>query len=129
MILRTGVDLVEISRFKHLKPEIRQRFIERIFIPEEIQEFGDSDQRLAAGFAAKEAASKALGCGIGPISWHEISLTHLPNGEPVIQFSGKAAALAAEMGLRQWSISISHSKTHAIAMVVALGVQDLDIKK
>jgi holo-[acyl-carrier protein] synthase len=124
MQLKTGVDLVEIARIKGLKAEIRKRFIERVFTPSEIAELGDSDQRLSACFAAKEAVSKALGCGIGPIGWQEIVLHHLPNGEPTILLFGKAAELAAHSGLTQWSISISHSKTHAIAMVVALGESD-----
>ena len=121
MLLKTGVDLVEIDRIKNLKPEIRQRFIERVFSPAERAELGDSSQRLSAGFAAKEAASKALGCGIGPVGWQEIVIHHLPSGEPTLLLYGSAAQQAAALGLTQWSLSISHTKTHAIAVVVALG--------
>jgi holo-[acyl-carrier protein] synthase len=121
MLLKTGVDLVEIDRLKNLKPEIRQRFIERVFTPGERAELGDSNQRLSAGFAAKEAVAKALGCGFGPIGWQEVAVHHLPSGEPTLLLYGKAAQLAAAQGLTQWSISISHSRTHAIAMVVGLG--------
>jgi len=124
MLLKTGVDLVEIERLKNLKPEIRQRFIQRVFTPGEIIELGDVNQRLSAGFAAKEAVAKALGCGIGPVGWQEIVIHHLPSGEPTLLLYGNAAQLAAELGLTQWSLSISHSKTHAIAMVVALGEPD-----
>ena len=121
MQLKTGVDLVEIKRITQLKAEIRQRFIERVFTPEEIAELGDTDQRLSAGFAAKEAVSKALGCGIGPVGWQEIVVHHLPSGEPTLLLYGNAARLASEAGLTHWSISLSHSKTVAIAMVVAMG--------
>jgi len=121
MQLKTGVDLVEIDRLKNLNPGIRQRFIERVFAPSEIAELGDSNQRLSAGFAAKEAVSKALGCGIGLVGWQEIVIHHLPSGEPTLFLYGNAARQAELLGLTQWSISISHSKTHAIAMVVALG--------
>ena len=123
--IRSGVDLVEITRLTELAPPIRRRFRERILTAEEQVELGEAPQHLAAAFAAKEAVSKALGCGIGPISWQDIRLKHLESGEPVIELTGKAAALAAEMVLTQWSISISHSKTHAIAMVIASGDCDL----
>ena len=124
MQLKTGVDLVEIARIKRLKTEIRKRFIQRVFTPSEIEELGDSDERLSGGFAAKEAVSKALGCGIGPIDWQDIVLHHLPDGQPTIMLFGNAARLADESGLTQWSISISPTKMHAIAMVVALGQAD-----
>ena len=124
IILRTGVDLVEIARLSYLDPPIYQRFRERILTADELVELGDQPQRLAAAFAVKEAVSKALGCGIGPISWQDIHLSHLPNGEPRVALSGDAAKVAEDMKLTQWSVSISHSRTHAVAMVVALGNSD-----
>jgi holo-[acyl-carrier protein] synthase len=124
MLLRTGIDLIEINRIEGLNPAIRRRFIERVFTPEEINELGDSNERLAGGFAVKEAVSKALGCGIGSISWHDIIIHHLPGGQPTLELTGNAANLAADLHLTQWSISISHSKSHAVASAVALGDEE-----
>jgi holo-[acyl-carrier protein] synthase len=124
MRLSTGIDLVEINRLEGLNPAIRQRFLKRIFTPEELVELGNSNERLAGGFAVKEAVSKALGCGIGSISWHEIIIHHLPGGQPTLELTGNAAETAARLHLTQWAISISHSKSHAVASAVALGIDD-----
>ncbi|MCE1253121.1 MAG: holo-ACP synthase [Anaerolineae bacterium] len=124
MILKTGIDLVEIERIAAINPAIRRRFIERIFTPAEQLELGDSNERLAGGFALKEAVSKALGCGIGPIRWHEINIHHNSAGAPQLILSGQAAILAAQQGLDTWSVSISHSRTHAVALAVAAGMGD-----
>jgi len=64
----SGIDLVEIARFRALNPAIRARFYQRVFTQEERTYAGASLQRAAGLFAAKEAAVKALGCGIGPVS-------------------------------------------------------------
>jgi len=67
--LTNGVDMVKIDRFEHLDPAIRARFINRVYTPNEIQLCANRNESLAGRFAAKEAVSKALGCGIGPIRW------------------------------------------------------------
>lgn len=126
--LRNGVDLVEVHRLAELKPAIRERFLKRVFTPLELLEADNSDQRLAGRFAAKEAVSKALGCGIGPISWQDIEVQNGPTGEPVLNLQGNARALASSQGLETWSISISHTKNYAVAMVVALG-PDSELEK
>ncbi|MCJ7623076.1 MAG: holo-ACP synthase [Anaerolineaceae bacterium] len=122
MMLRNGVDLVEVHRLAELKPGIRERFLKRVFTPLELLEADDSNQRLAGRFAVKEAVAKALGCGIGPISWQDIEVQNGPTGEPVLNLQGNARTLASSQGLEIWSISISHTKDYAVAMVVALGV-------
>ena len=121
MILRSGIDLVDIQRLEDINPAIRRRFIERIFNAQERSDLGDSNERLAGGFAVKEAVVKALGCGIGPVSWHEMIIHHNASGAPELELSGQAAAIAAGLGLNQWSISISHSRTHAIGLAIATG--------
>jgi len=125
-ILRTGVDLVEIDRLEKLNPSIRNRFLERVYTHEELDLVGlkgDHTQwaTLAGRFAAKEAVGKALGCGIGPVAWKEIEIIQGAQGEPVLKLHGKAGQMAAELGLDTWSVSISHSQTHAVAMVVVMG--------
>jgi holo-[acyl-carrier protein] synthase len=120
-ILRTGIDLVEIDRLSRLRPEIRLRFLERVFTPKELTEAGQSDASLAGRFAVKEAVSKALGTGIGRLGWRQIEVERGPQGEPVLLLHGKAKEEAERQGLTTWSISISHSQTYAVAVAVALG--------
>ena len=78
-------------------------------------------QCFAARFAAKEAAAKALGTGIGAVGWQEIEVLRGPNQEPTLHLHGAAEKLAAELGLETWSVSLSHTHEHAVALVVAVG--------
>jgi holo-[acyl-carrier protein] synthase len=119
--LHAGIDLVEIKRLAEINPAIRQRFLQRVFTPLELADACDSNIHLAGRFAAKEAAAKALETGIGVIRWQDIEIQRGPNGEPVLHLYGSAAALAEKQGLTTWSVSISHTQTHAVAMAVACG--------
>jgi len=119
--LRSGIDLIEIARLEEVRPAIRERFLARVYTPQELQDAGDSNLHLAGRFAAKEAVAKALGCGIGPISWQEIEIRRGPAGEPELVLYGKARQMADELGLTSWSVSISHTKVYALAMAVACG--------
>lgn len=121
MALRTGVDMIKISRLVEIQPAIKARFLSRVYTLTELEECQDLPQSLAGKFAAKEAVAKALGCGIGPVSWQEIEILHGPQGEPLLSLNGQAQVLALSQGLTEWSISISHTQEYAIAMVVALG--------
>jgi holo-[acyl-carrier protein] synthase len=124
MILRTGVDLVEIARFKQALERHGQRFLERVFTPKELDDVGNHAGRvasLAARFAAKEAVSKAFGTGIGQIYWREIEILRGPEREPVLRLHGNSVRLAEEQNLTTWSVSLSHTERYAIAMVVAVG--------
>jgi holo-[acyl-carrier protein] synthase len=120
MILRCGVDLVEIERFQ-MQPRLRERFLARIFTPAEIELCADKDQTFAGRFAVKEAVAKALGSGIGEISWQEIEVLADDQRAPLLVLHGKAAERAQALGLTQWSVSISHQSTLAVGMAVALG--------
>ncbi len=120
MKVASGIDLVEIERFRQLKPEILKRFYERVFTIKELGHIGSSFERAAGLFAAKEAIVKALGCGIGPVSWQEVEIQHQSEGSPVARLQGNAANLAQEKGISEISVSISHTKEHAIAMAVAI---------
>ncbi len=120
-VLRTGIDLVEIERFESVVQRYGVRFLERIFTPQELAEVGDNLASLAARFAAKEAVAKALGTGIGIVGWQEIEILRCASRQPDLRLSGAAASLAAELGLHTWSLSLSHSQTHAIAVVNAVG--------
>jgi holo-[acyl-carrier protein] synthase len=120
-ILRTGIDLIEISRLEELDPSIRQRFLERVFTTLELQQSAKSLPSLAGRFAAKEAVAKALGTGIGTVSWQEIEIGRGEQGEPLLHLSGRALEVARQLGLDTWSISITHNRTTAAAVAVAIG--------
>jgi holo-[acyl-carrier protein] synthase len=119
--LATGVDLVEIERLKEVIERHGERFLQRVFTPQELAEVGGNIASLAGRFAAKEAVSKALGTGIGPVSWREIEILRGSQREPVLRLYGSAAILAQQRELNQWSISLSHTEQYAIALAVAVG--------
>ena len=119
--LATGVDLVEINRLQEAIERHGDRFLQRIFTGQELQEVRGNLPSLAARFAAKEAVAKALGTGIGAVNWREVEVLRGAERQPVLRLHGAANHLADELGLQHWSLSLSHTFTHAIAMVVALG--------
>ena len=119
--LRTGVDLIEIDRFTSVYRRFDQRLLQRLFTPTELIENGVNMASLAARFAAKEAVAKAFGTGIGQITWHDIEICRGRSGEPVLQLHGAAQRMADEQHLNVWSLTLSHSQRHAIAVVVAIG--------
>ena len=125
MILRSGIDLIEIERVASALERHGERFLRRIYTPAELAECeGDMCQHapsLAARFAAKEATAKALGTGIGDVSWQEIEILHESNGQPVLNLYHQALELASSLGLISWSLSISHTHSHAVAVVIAIG--------
>ncbi len=120
-MLSAGVDLVEVERFRSAVERHGERFLGRIFTPAEREEVGGNIYSLAARFAAKEAVSKALGSGIGRVSWQEIEIRRGENRQPLLLLHGEARRLADELGLRHWSLSLSHTHTCAVALVVATG--------
>jgi holo-[acyl-carrier protein] synthase len=121
MNLYSGIDIVEISRMDEINPAIRQRFIARVYTPQEIAQAKNRTESLTGLFAAKEAVSKALGTGIGYVYWQDIEILHLPSGQPVVKLHGNAKLVADKKGLHTWSVSISHDRDKVVAMAVALG--------
>lgn len=121
MNLRTGVDLIELERIGQIIQRYGSRFLERVFTAQELAEVGESTASLAVRFAAKEAVAKALGTGIGDVGWQEIEVLRGPARQPRLQLSGRAAVRADQLELDQWSLSLTHNQSHAIALVVAIG--------
>jgi len=119
--LATGIDLLEIERLKDAIGTHGERFLQRIFTPRELEANAKKVESLAGRFAAKEAVAKALGCGIGDVSWKEIEVLRAESGAPELVLHGAAEQLANEQGLTSWSLSISHSQSHAVSMAVAIG--------
>jgi holo-[acyl-carrier-protein] synthase len=120
-MLRCGVDLVKIARMESVSPAILARFIQRIYTETERAQSNGKIEQLAGLFAAKEAASKALGTGIGKVAWQDIEVLHKPSGEPTLYLHGNAKMLADRLGLEEWAVSISNENGMAIASVVAMG--------
>ncbi len=124
MILRTGVDLIEIERMRQAIERHGERFLRRVFTAGELAHCAGRAESLAARFAAKEAGAKALQSGIWRqgIGWTDIEvLRDEISGAPALRLHNAAAQLAATHGLTEWSVSLSHDRTHAIAFVVAMG--------
>jgi holo-[acyl-carrier protein] synthase len=120
MNLSSGIDLIEIDRIREAIERHGDKFINRIFTESEQRECGGRDASLAARFAAKEATAKALGCGIGDVSWLEIEVVGDENHAPHLVLHGAAQKMAKDLGLSTWSLSLSHTHEHAIAFVVAM---------
>jgi holo-[acyl-carrier protein] synthase len=121
MILRTGVDLIEISRVEEVITRHGKHYLERIYTSAELEQCGKNVESLAGRFAAKEAVAKALGTGIGDVTWKDIEILGDEQNAPMLQLYGMAEQTAKQLGLSTWSVSISHSMSHAVAFAAALG--------
>ena len=126
MIIGTGVDLAEIDRIQAAleDPRSGRRFRDRVFTKNEIA-YCEKRRRgkyesYAGRFAAKEAVMKALGRGWGAkVRWLDIEVVRARSGKPDIALHDKTAGLAAELGIRRWALSITHTKQHGLAYVIA----------
>jgi holo-[acyl-carrier protein] synthase len=120
-ILRSGIDIIEIERIEKSIHLHGDRFLRRIFTRQEIMECQGRIESLAARFAAKEAAVKALGTGIGKISWLDLEILRNTENQPVLLLHGAANQQAKKLKLTLWTVSLSHNHDNAIAVVVASG--------
>jgi len=122
MVIGVGTDLIEIARISHSIDRFGDRFLHRVFTPREIaycRSKKNAAESFAARFAAKEAAAKALGTGISRgVSWLELEVVRLPSGQPTLSLSGRAAQCATRLGVARASLSLTHSKDFALAVVV-----------
>jgi holo-[acyl-carrier protein] synthase len=115
-IVGTGIDLCEVDRIaRAMASGHGQRFRDRVYTEREIA----YAERYAARFAAKEAGMKALGTGwSGGLGWHDLEVANLPSGRPTLRLHGKAAEIAERMGVRNISLSLTHTAQQAMAMVI-----------
>lgn len=124
MIKGIGTDIVEIERIeKALK---KRGFLERYFTKEEIllyQEQGYKAQTIAANFAGKEAAAKAMGTGFSGFSAIDLEVLRDEKGAPFLKIHGKCSELVEAMGIKRFHISLSHSEEYATAFVLAEGIE------
>src|SRR5215467_2461969 len=119
MIVGTGVDITEVPRIKAALERFGDRFLRRVFTPDEAKyclSKVNAAERLAARFAAKEAGMKAIGTGLRHgITWRDVEVVRLPGQRPNLKFHGKAAEFAERLGCKRTHLSLSHTKEHAIA--------------
>jgi len=122
MIFGVGTDLLDIRRIEKALQRT-PRLSERILTAAELKQFQGSRQQarfLAKRFAAKEAAVKALGTGIGRgISWQHFEISHDELGRPLLTLSGNARKRSDAMGVGAFHLSYSDEQDQVIAFVVA----------
>jgi holo-[acyl-carrier protein] synthase len=118
MTLASGVDIIEISRVKLVLERYGQRFLDRVYTAGEIAYCRGRPSNLAARFAAKEATMKALGTGVRGVNWKDIEVVRQESGAPSVLLHGRGKSRAERLGVRDISLSLSHSRDYAVAFVV-----------
>lgn len=115
-MLEAGVDIIEIERIEGTLARHGQRFLDRVYTEMEQRQCRGRAESLAARFAAKEATFKVLGRRFG---WREIEVRRQPGGKPILAFHGRAKERADRLRVKECSVSLSHSRGNAVAIVVA----------
>lgn len=122
MVVGIGTDLTEIVRIERSVARFGTRFLERVFTPGEIaycQQKKAAAESFAARFAAKEAGAKALGTGISQgVGWRDFEVIRARSGKPSLVLHGRAAELGAALGVRGITLSLTHTREMALAVVV-----------
>ncbi len=119
MLTGLGVDIIEVSRIKKALDRWGERFLKRVFTPEEKRysmRKAFPEQSLAARFAAKEAVMKALGTGLsGGIAWTDVEIVNNSFGKPEVKLGREISNLIGEKNVK---ISLSHTREFAVAFAV-----------
>ena len=116
-MINVGIDIIEIKRIQNVKSKYPNRFLKKIFTENEIIYCRNRSSQLAARFAAKEAMMKALGTGIRGVSWKDVEVIRYRGQAPQIKLSGRGKKVGERIGLKNTSLSISHSREYAVACV------------
>jgi len=123
MVVGVGTDIIENQRIERSIARFGDAFLQRVFTPGEVaycQAKKNFAESFAARFAAKEAGAKALGTGISRgVSWREIEVTRKPGQRPELHLTGRAKEIADGLGVRRLSLSLTHSRDVAMAVVIA----------
>ncbi|HTP34597.1 MAG TPA: holo-[acyl-carrier-protein] synthase [Candidatus Acidoferrales bacterium] len=122
MIVGTGVDLAEVRRIRASIERFGVRFTERVYTPGEIayvDRKANRFERYAARFAAKEAGMKAIGTGWKRgVRWQDFEVANLPTGKPTLLLHGVAAQVALRLGVKNISLSMTHTAELGMAHVI-----------
>jgi holo-[acyl-carrier protein] synthase len=128
MILH-GIDIIEIERIQHAITRHGQRFLRRVYTHGELERYQANTPSLAARWAAKEATAKlfgvglrGLGAGVGSqaIGFHDIEILSDHTGRPIIRLYGAAQRQAEQQAINALTLSLSHTRTLAIASIVGI---------
>ena len=121
-VMGVGIDQIEIARISDSLDKHGAHFLDKIFTPSEqayCRDKADPVPHLAARFAAKEAASKAFGTGFGEkFGWLDSEVQNDEQGQPILRFSEKGAALLNEKGASSALVSLTHLESIASSIVV-----------
>ncbi|HYM15334.1 MAG TPA: holo-ACP synthase [Dehalococcoidia bacterium] len=118
--MAVGIDIIEIGRVRRVLERHPERFLRRVYTPEEVAFCRGRVSELAARFAAKEAVMKALGTGARGLAWREIEILPNQRGKPLVYLHGQAKARGETIGLRGVDVSLTHDADLAIAAVVGI---------
>ena len=123
MAVRVGIDLVSVAAVRDSVRDHGDRYLARVYTEAELADCrgatGIMPERLAARFAAKEAALKVLRPAGQPVPWNKIEVVRHPAGWVELKLSGPAATLASDARLTGFTLSMSHEEDYATAVVVA----------
>src|SRR5579863_10481203 len=120
MILGVGIDVAEVARY-HFDEIQLARFSKKIYTEAEMahaMKHRHFAERLAGAFAAKEATRKAFGHAI---PWRSMGVRHERSGKPYMELTGRSSTLPALRGVRGMHLSITHTKTTAVAVLILEG--------
>ena len=122
MVVGLGLDIAEIDRIEAAIVRHGAHILERLFTPGEVaycESYKNRFERYAGRFAAKEAAMKALGTGWRHgVRWRDIEVTREPSGKPTLRLEGVARGFADRLGVKNISMTITHSGNFALAQVI-----------
>ncbi len=116
--MQIGIDIIEINRIEEAVSRWGERFLQRVYTDTELELCRDKAESLAARFAGKEAAIKALSMPGILINWKDIEILSETNGKPLVHLYGRAHQQARDLGLGRLAISLSHSREYAVALVI-----------
>ena len=123
MSIRVGLDLVSVQTVSDSLSAHGGHYLDRVYSPGEVADCRTGDtidpQRLAARFAAKEAAFKVLRAGDEAVAWTDVEVVRHPSGWVGLSLSGRAATLADAAGISELALSLSHEQGCAAAVVIA----------
>ena len=122
MIVGIGTDLAEVSRIRDSIARFGDRFLNRIYTEGEraySESKANAAERFAARFAAKEAGMKAIGTGWNfGVTWKDFEVVNERSGRPKLLLHGMAGQIAKKLGAEGISISLTHTKEMAFAVVI-----------
>jgi holo-[acyl-carrier protein] synthase len=125
LIIGMGVDIAEVDRIQAAIERHGEVFLRRLYTEKErnyCEQFKNKYERYAGRFAAKEAGMKALGTGWRRgVRWVDLEVVREKSGRPTLSLSGAAAKIAAQLGVKHIALSITHTKSEALAQVIFEG--------